>query len=88
MGVKPGVPDILIFERWEGCGDEGYGVAVELKGPQGRISKFQKQWLERLDDRGWLVGVCSSVDDVLDMLRYVTPQNEHVVIVGEGNYEM
>ena len=82
MGVKPGVPDVLVFERWEGCGDEGHGVAIELKGPKGRISKLQQQWLERLDERGWLVGVCSTTDEIVELLQYVVPRNGCSVING------
>ena len=52
MGVSPGVPDLLIFERYGGfC-----GMAIELKrrsAPPSSISAPQLAWLNRLASRGW-----------------------------------
>lgn len=57
-GVKPGVPDVLIFTRPPGA-PEASGVAVELKKPRtrtaaGRVRPEQQDWLEGLESEGWL----------------------------------
>lgn len=80
QGVKPGVPDILVFDHartyWEnGVNyDMAYGLAIELKnGKAGRLSPAQKQWMEDLTGRGWRCEVCRSLDEVLDLLRECYP---------------
>lgn len=67
-GVKPGVPDVLIFRRsplgWAGC-------AVELKAPSRQsptnpragASPEQCAWLDALASQGWAVQVCYSADE-------------------------
>jgi hypothetical protein len=80
-GLKPGVPDVLIFERWlkirqgECYFTVGHGIAIELKHGKGRLTKAQKAWLADLEARGWLTAVCRSVDEVLDVLRVCRPRN-------------
>lgn len=70
MGVKSGVPDILIFDPPPGV--ENYvGTAIELK----RASKYtkatekQKSWLEALRARGWAVAVCRGAGEAIDFLQ-------------------
>lgn len=75
MGVKPGVPDVLIFEQWrEVRGSEptvfefsGFGIAIELKSPKGRTTKTQDAWLAGLRRRGWKTAVCRSIDEVIEV---------------------
>jgi len=58
MGVRPGVPDLLLpipSGNWS-------GLAVELKSPTGRLSPAQAAWLDRLEQAGYLVAVCRSID--------------------------
>lgn len=67
-GVKPGVPDVLIFRRsplgWTGC-------AIEMKAPSRRsetnpragASPEQLAWLDALASQGWAVQVCYSADE-------------------------
>lgn len=65
LGVKTGVPDVLIFEApppW-------VGVAIELKSQVGKPSPDQQRWLEALKLRRWRVAVCRGVEDALDELR-------------------
>lgn len=70
LGVKPGFPDLSIplsSGRWK-------GLAVELKSPTGKLSPAQADWLEKLQDDGWLVGVCRTVDEAIEMmLAYAKP---------------
>lgn len=59
MGVRPGLPDILLPRRsglWT-------GLAVEIKSPSGRLSKSQQEWLAALAQDGWLTAVVRSVDE-------------------------
>lgn len=84
MGVKPGVPDILIFESWEYGGRSGHGVAIELKGAKGRTTDAQEAWLGSLHNRGWLIAVCNSTEQVVEMLQYVNPLNKCGVINKEA----
>lgn len=59
MGVRPGLPDILLPRRngpWS-------GLAVEVKSPSGRLSRCQADWLAALAQDGWLTAVVRSVDE-------------------------
>jgi hypothetical protein len=64
-GVKPGVPDVLIFRRTQ---DGAPGCAVELKAPSRRAaanptagtSPEQRAWLAALAQEGWMTAVCYS----------------------------
>lgn len=61
QGVKPGVPDILIFDR--PC------VAIEMKALRsGRPTKAQRCWLSDLADRGWWVTVAHGYQEAIDFL--------------------
>lgn len=80
QGVKPGVPDILVFDGilfghpLTGLAEAYKGLAIELKnGKAGRISPAQHEWMDAMLDRGWRVEVCRSLDEVLDLLRECYP---------------
>ena len=73
QGLKPGVPDVLIFTpppSGIGC-----GMAIELKrdsgqGKQrGRLSPHQRIWLEELRALGWRAEVAYGYDHALEILR-------------------
>lgn len=54
-GLKPGVPDVLIFTRPAHWLDVS-GVAIELKRADGgRVSGDQRDWIESLENNGWIV---------------------------------
>ena len=66
LGVKKGVPDNFIFDVI----DSYKGIAIELKRKKGgRVSKEQKEWLNKLEDRGWLTRVCKGADEAIDWLE-------------------
>lgn len=73
QGLKPGVPDVLIFTpppSGIGC-----GMAIELKrdagqGKQrGRLSPHQRIWLEELRALGWRAEVAYGLHHALEILR-------------------
>lgn len=52
MGVKPGVPDIILPMARKSC----HGLVIELKRPDGRpsdVDNNQKEWLEWFKRQGW-----------------------------------
>ncbi len=68
QGVKPGVPDVLIFD----LGSNGKPTALELKRQNGRYSQVrpnQKGWLQGLDDRGWNTIVGYGASDAISKLQ-------------------
>lgn len=80
LGLKAGVPDVLIFSPPRGGwretflgGSTGHpvkGVAIELK--RKRFSKQsveQAAWLAALDSAGWAVQLCHGADDAIEFLR-------------------
>lgn len=74
QGVKAGVPDILIFDippKLESRGVQVFpGIAIELKRTKGgTVSPEQKQWLEALQNRGWMVHVARGADDAIKYLE-------------------
>ena len=70
-GVEKGVPDLLIFDpppHQRG----GVGVALEMKRVNSRpseVRKEQKEWLAKLEARGWVSIVGKGADDALKQLR-------------------
>ena len=66
QGVKPGVPDVLIFDHVGICN----GVAIELKRQKGgKLRETQVEWLDKLDARGWYTTVCHGADEAIDWLE-------------------
>jgi hypothetical protein len=66
MGVKAGVPDILILDRHHGFA----GLAIELKVGTNNLRATQIDWLERLHKLGWLCWVSWSLDEVLSLIDW------------------
>lgn len=66
LGVRPGIPDVLILYR-------GQLIGIELKTPKGRLTPAQKVMRDRLMQAGALVAVCRSVDDVQAFLGPLVP---------------
>jgi len=69
LGVKAGVPDLLIFERPPARPD-AVGVAIEMKRAKGgRVSAEQQRWLAHLERQGWVVAVCQGAGEAVELLR-------------------
>lgn len=64
-GVKPGVPDVLVFEP---RGDHP-GLALELKAPGGRLTPSQRDWLLNLEACGWKAQVATGIDQALEAIN-------------------
>lgn len=65
MGVKSGVPDILIFNRKKGHS----GLAIELKVKYNKPSDNQLEFMKLLTDEGWLCVVSYSLDECIDLVE-------------------
>jgi hypothetical protein len=67
MGVKPGVPDILIFTP---SGLANKPTALELKAVDGATpSKAQRCWLDNLERLGWTTGWAKGADAAIRWLE-------------------
>lgn len=69
QGLKPGVPDLLIFSSTP---QAPRGAAVELKRAppnKGRLSPDQVVWLEELAREGWAALTCYGAADAVAQLR-------------------
>lgn len=71
-GVERGVPDLLIFDR-PPLMQGKVGTALELKreGPMRKsaVSKYQKEWLENLNLRGWNCVVGFGYQHAIELLK-------------------
>jgi len=68
QGLKPGVPDILIFNS-PPHHPEAKGLALELKRAKGgRASPHQKIWISELERLGWIATITHGLDQALDEL--------------------
>lgn len=74
-GRMPGFPDLIIMP------DADIGpFFLEVKAPKGRVSESQKLVHDMLRNRGYVVGVVKSIDDVRDLLSAnAIPFNEVMV---------
>ena len=67
MGMRKGVPDFLIFDKPMVFAP---GAALELKALDGaRPSEEQLGFLDRLDERGWLIHWCRGADAAIEWLE-------------------
>ena len=61
MGVKAGIPDILILEPRKFC----YGLAIELKVGKNKCTDYQKEMQRYFIAHNWNVLVSYSLDEVI-----------------------
>ena len=66
MGVKAGVPDIIVIYR-------GRVVCIELKAPGGTCSPAQKLMHAQLSAAGALIYTATRIEDVESFLRVIIP---------------
>jgi hypothetical protein len=58
-GVKSGVPDLFLPV----AKDSFHGLFIEMKNEKGKASKNQREWIERLNNQGYLALVCAGWQD-------------------------
>lgn len=69
LGVKPGVPDVMIFDIPPAYPD-AKGAVIELKRRKGgRLSDEQMEWLVRLSGLGWKTAVCKGTEEAIMRLK-------------------
>ena len=67
-GVKPGVPDLLIFTIPPSY-PNSKGLAIEMKRRKGgQLRQNQKEWLDRLENIGWMTFVAKGADEAIDLI--------------------
>lgn len=72
MGVTGGVPDVFVAVPR----GEWHGLFVELKKPGGRLSDDQEATIAQLEDVGYAVVVCDSVESAWSLSeRYLDGYN-------------
>ena len=59
LGVKPGVPDLLLPQR---SGPDN-GLALEFKSAIGQLTPEQVEWKAHLIEQGWLFLLVRSADE-------------------------
>lgn len=65
-GVKPGIPDIFLP-----CARGGsHGLFIEMKAPDGSVSREQRRVHKQLREQGYAVGVCFSLESAITLLTW------------------
>lgn len=68
-GYVKGMPDLFIYEPKESY----HGMAIELKTDKGRATKEQKEWIKRLNDRGYYAVVSKGFENIIEEINtYLT----------------
>lgn len=66
LGVKPGVPDMMLPVSRGGY----HGLFIEMKRKTGgTVSKEQRAWIDHLNREGFLAVVCKGYEEAVDTLR-------------------
>ena len=65
QGVRKGFPDLALYF---GSGP-AHGLAVELKIKPNRTTADQNWWLDHLEQHGWDVAVCYTLEHFRDVVR-------------------
>tara|TARA_R100001244_G_scaffold52666_2_gene45761 strand:+ start:1779 stop:2129 length:351 start_codon:yes stop_codon:yes gene_type:complete len=63
-GYVAGFPDVFIYETKGGYS----GLAIELKVKGNYPSQYQRKWIERLNERGYLAKVCTGFDEAKECI--------------------
>jgi hypothetical protein len=77
LGAYKGISDrIGLYEKKVKCPHckkkfmcKGHLLAIEVKSPKGKLSQYQKDFLEQVEKNGGIAMVAWSVDDVIDGLK-------------------
>ena len=75
MGVKPGVPDLLLYDT-----STGHLYAIEVKAKDGYLSESQKAWMEHFTSSPTArYAVARSVEDAVQILQDWWPSDHRIV---------
>lgn len=67
-GLKKGVPDLCLPVPRSGF----HGLYIEMKYGTGRLTKEQKEWIEKLNKQGYKATVCYGFEEARDtILKYI-----------------
>jgi hypothetical protein len=64
MGVKPGIPDVLILELRQ----NKYGLALELKVGKNKLSEHQEAMRKRFIAHNWAIYTVYSLDHAISII--------------------
>ncbi len=64
-GMRPGVPDLFFPKPSNGY----HGLFIEMKTRSGKASKEQREWIQILNDSGYLAKVCHGFDEAVWVIR-------------------
>ncbi len=62
MGVKPGVPDLILYRR-------GRAFALELKAEDGRPTEAQLAWIGAFNNQGFFGAIVTGFDRAIGALK-------------------
>ena len=65
-GYVKGFPDLQITEARRNY----HGLFIELKTKTGRLTPHQKQWIEDLNERGYLAKCCKGMEEAMDLIDW------------------
>lgn len=65
-GYVKGFPDLQITEARKGY----HGLFIELKTKTGRITKYQQEWIDDLNERGYKAECCQGLESALDLVDW------------------
>lgn len=66
QGVKAGVPDLFLPVARQGK----HGLYIEMKRREGgRLSDYQRDWIEKLKAQGYAVAVCHGFDEAVEIIE-------------------
>lgn len=69
MGVKAGVPDLFLPV----ARGKFHGLFIEMKSPEGTVSKFQTEWITELGKQGYDTAVCYGFEQAQEkLIQYLT----------------
>lgn len=67
-GYKKGFPDLFIYEISRIKDTIYAGLAIELKTKKGRPTKEQIEWMNKLNERGYMATICTGLDEALETI--------------------
>lgn len=85
LGMKAGIPDVLVCAPPHLEGRTWGGLALELKRCHGgRLSPAQRHWLEVWSSLGWFAVVCRGSEEATELLELAYPEALPVLLPPPG----